>query len=365
MAGFGRLKDIIDQAYTGGKNWYSTFRKVPAIATTAQAWFDLSMAPGVPPPNYYLGDALTSQILSYKKGVYHPFLAKDELQVITNLYKRVGSNYVACVAGDHLLYTTLYRLSNGSYVACTAKFTYRDAVYYPYVAGDEFLYPLFQYYKGSYRVYVGLEKYLHIAQITLPGTSTTIAPAVFMLCDYLMYYPLIDMDNTDTQTMINSVTLPRYTDGVGVKAFLVATNPFTGGAQFNMTYIDSNGATKTSKVVYSNILGNIGTLVNVGNTATTSSGSPFLFLDLMDTGIKRVVDITFLASNGGLAALVLCKPLATIMVREPLAASETDFIKDTPSLPKMYDGAFLGFLCQPNGTAVTIPIIGDLTTIWN
>lgn len=365
MAGFGRFKDIIDQAYTGGKNWYSTFRKVPAIATTAQAWFDLSMAPGVPQPNYYLGDALTSQILNYKKGIYHPFLAKDELQVITSLYKKVGSNYVACVAGDHLLYTNLYRLYDGNYIVCTAKFTYREAVYYPYVAGDEFIYPLFQYYKGSYVAYIGLEKYLHIAQITLPGTSTTVAPAVFMLCDFLMYYPLVDMDNTDTQNMVNSVTIPRYTNGVGVKAFIVATNPFTGGVQFQITYTDSNNTEKTSLVAYSNILGNIGTLITPGVTATTGNGSPFLFLDILDTGIKRVVDITFLAPNGGLAAIVLCKPLATLMVKEPLAASETDFLLDTPSLPKIYDGAFLGFLCQPNGSAATIPIIGDITTIWN
>lgn len=364
MAGFNRLKDIIDQSYIAGKHWYSTFRKVPAIATTAQIWFDLSMAPGVPPPNYYLGDALTSQILSWKKGIFHPYLSKDKLQVITSLFKKPLSTYIACVAGDHLLYTNLYRFENNTYIPCTAKFTYRDSVYYAYVAGDEFLYPIYEYYKGSYRLFTGEEKFLHVASIALPGTSTTIAPAVFMLCDYLMYYPLIDMDNTDTQTMVNTVSLPRYADGVGVKAFIVATNPYTGGSQFQITYVDSNNVTKTSKVNISNVIGNIGSVITCGQTATTGNGSPFIYLDIFDTGIKKVLDITFLSPNGGLGAIVLCKPIATICVRESLASSETDFLIDMPSLPKIYDGAFLSYLGFPNGSAVTIPIIGDIRVIW-
>jgi hypothetical protein len=68
------------------------------------------------------------------------------------------------------------------------------------------------------------------------GTAASGSPAVYFLCDYLGYYPLIDGDNTDEQLLVNygaslspttdpSVpTLPRYTDGIGVKAFYVTTD---------------------------------------------------------------------------------------------------------------------------------------------
>jgi hypothetical protein len=41
------------QSYDLGQNFYSTWRKVPTQTTASGFWFDISMSPGNPPPQYY------------------------------------------------------------------------------------------------------------------------------------------------------------------------------------------------------------------------------------------------------------------------------------------------------------------------
>ena len=42
-------------AEQAGQTWLASFRKNPAQATAVNLWFDLSMSPGNPVPNYYIG----------------------------------------------------------------------------------------------------------------------------------------------------------------------------------------------------------------------------------------------------------------------------------------------------------------------
>ena len=71
MAGFHRIKEIVDQSYDNGKNVYSSFRKVPALATTLGVWFDLSMSPGNPKANFYVAPELASATLDGNYGLFH------------------------------------------------------------------------------------------------------------------------------------------------------------------------------------------------------------------------------------------------------------------------------------------------------
>ena len=281
-----RLRDFVDEGYEKGKYWTTTFRKVPAIAATAGMWVDLSMAPGNPTPNYYIGDEKVSTIPTdwYKKGIFHGGAVSPEI------------------------------------------------------------------------------KYLH--KITMLGTAAAVAPAPYLLCDYLMYYPLIDMDSTDEQVLTNSVTLPRYTTGEGVRAILVATNPYVGGATFQIKYTNHAGvADRVSQITTTNTSANIATLVN-SNTAGLTNRMAFIEMQYGDRGIRSVQSITFFNPNGGLAVLVLLKPIATLMTREPTAFAEFDFVKDKPSLPVIQDGAYLNLLVMPSATVAAVPTIGEATFVW-
>ncbi len=52
--GFANLKRLSD-AETEGRYLYASYRKQPTQTTASNIWFDLSMSPGNPAPNYYIG----------------------------------------------------------------------------------------------------------------------------------------------------------------------------------------------------------------------------------------------------------------------------------------------------------------------
>lgn len=204
----------------------------------------------------------------------------------------------------------------------------------------------------------------HLHKFTVGSFSSNVTPATFILLDYLLFYPLIDMDSTDEQALVNTISLPRYTDGYGVQAFLVATNPYIGGAGFYITYTNDKGESgRRSVVEVSNTATYIGTILHSGTAAT--SGRHFIRLAPGDTGIRSVQSITFIAPNGGLAALVLAKPLATLFTQDVTAYAEFDFLTMKPFLPRIYDGAYLNLLVCPNNSYASMRINGTMSVIWN
>ena len=54
MPGFKNVRAMAD-AQDAGQYLYASFRKQPTQTTGAGIWFDLSMSPGNPAPNYYIG----------------------------------------------------------------------------------------------------------------------------------------------------------------------------------------------------------------------------------------------------------------------------------------------------------------------
>jgi hypothetical protein len=65
--GYANLGELVD-AENAGQRQYITFRKVPAVVTGAGTWYDYSMAPGNPAPQYYAATPLTAQTLSSADG---------------------------------------------------------------------------------------------------------------------------------------------------------------------------------------------------------------------------------------------------------------------------------------------------------
>jgi len=190
-------------------------------------------------------------------------------------------------------------------------------------------------------------------------------PNTWCLADYLLFYPLIDGDNADPQDMTNPVTLPRYTDGVGVRAFLVTTSPMTGNGAMSISYTNAagvSGRTVTAGVASSSNLG------AVANRASTTIGAntagPFLPLAGGDTGIRSVESVTMTVTTGGFVALVLCRPLAWITTREVNTWTECDTLLQGGRLPRVYDGAFLQFLFNTSGTGNPATVRGCVTTAW-
>lgn len=284
--GFSNITKMVDAQVSEGKIQYSTFRKVPANTTQAGTWADMSMAPGNPRPNYYVGAEMEATLFNGNYGIYH---------------------------------------------------------------GQD----------------VGSSSSKHLSKFMMLSTTAIGAPTAHLLMDYLLFYSFIDMDSTDPQDFINSVSLPRYADGRGVKAMLVAVGAYIGGAQFYITYTNSDGvAGRVSKTMTSNTAARVSTLVTGGDNGSGRYG-PFIALQEGDVGIRSVEQITFTSPNGGLAALVLVYPLANHHITELTAAAEQDFFINMPSMPRVYDGAYLNFITLATGSLASVPLLGDATFIWS
>ncbi len=63
MAGFANIAALAD-AEIAGRTKYVTYRKVPAVATGQGTWFDFSMAPGNPAPQYYAAAPLEAKVMT-------------------------------------------------------------------------------------------------------------------------------------------------------------------------------------------------------------------------------------------------------------------------------------------------------------
>lgn len=209
----------------------------------------------------------------------------------------------------------------------------------------------------------GMQK--HLAQVAMasPTTGGTGAPYTALIADYLMFYPLIDGDSTDQQDMDNVAPLPRYADGVGVQMMLVVTTPMTtsGTVQVNVTTADDVDVTLTVPITVS---GTVGVVINTAVSNISISSTPFA--PLQGRGIKRVNWVMNLGSFGGFYAVVLVKPLTSLMIREPLTMTEHSLIHHKAALPRIYDGAYINFMLQAStgGTGNPGVMRGELDFIW-
>jgi hypothetical protein len=70
--GFANVQQFAD-AQVAGQSWYSTWRKSPSQVSTIGIWFDLSMSPGNPVPQYYAATPLVAAPMSYsdEQGMNH------------------------------------------------------------------------------------------------------------------------------------------------------------------------------------------------------------------------------------------------------------------------------------------------------
>lgn len=205
---------------------------------------------------------------------------------------------------------------------------------------------------------------MNVFQMALCTPSAGLV-GTYQLLDYLMYYPFVDLDSLDQQDMVNITTLPRYTDGRGVRAMLVAVAPTVGGGRFTYTYINQDGIQQTSPTMFFNT-----TVDAIGTIVTSQQGlanAPGVLLPLVqgDTGIRSIVSVNVLVPNGGLASLVLVKPICFGAVREINVPEERSFVNELPGLPVVEDGAYLNLVVNCAATVAAGQLAGRITFVWN
>lgn len=195
-------------------------------------------------------------------------------------------------------------------------------------------------------------------------TAYSTVAANFVLLDYLLYYPFIDGDSTDEQLLDNTVTLPRYSDGRGVKAMLVAQGTYTGNVAYTIKYTNQDGVSgRISQRCITNTWGGSSCVVSSG----VAVGQYGWHIPLCegDVGIRSIESLTFETPNGGILSLVLVADLGAFQIREANAPAEKDFLIDQGlGMPVIQDGAYIGFIGSGAGSIASQIFVGSLQSIW-
>lgn len=186
-----------------------------------------------------------------------------------------------------------------------------------------------------------------------------------MLLDYLLYYPFVDGDDADVQTMDNTMVLPRYQDGEGVQVMAVAVAPSTGAGTFTFDYVNQDGVPRTSPAQgCSTTAANITNIIT-SQPAVANGNGPFLKLQAGDTGVRSITSAQFSVANGGLVALVLVKALADIAIREINTMAELEALTMRTAPPRVHDGAYLNLIVNTAATIAAGTLSGYADFVWS
>lgn len=162
-----------------------------------------------------------------------------------------------------------------------------------------------------------------------------------MLYDRLVAVSGLSLASTGNKT-VSSSALTRYTDGIGVQAWLEVTTATTVTAPI----VDMNSYTNTTPTGSRD--GAPITFPAVATNVDAMIGP--LPLQSGDVGVTAVSTINVnTAATAGVANLVLLRPIAYLNLPANVWV-ERDLVRQFPAMPQIYDGASLALMALASGT---------------
>ncbi len=185
----------------------------------------------------------------------------------------------------------------------------------------------------------------HILNVGAWTNAAVGAPSIIQIVDLLGVYPRIPTNSASSQALDNTLTLPRYTTGAGVRAYYAINTSNGANAQnFSMVYTNQAGTGSRS---LANLVSNTASAIqgHVSHSGT-GAGNYGPFLPINDDGIRSIQSCQFssASASAGFVDLVLAKPLVTIPITTAFVASERNLLSQLFSLPQVQDGACLGIM---------------------
>lgn len=376
MAGFSSLDNLVSNVSNSGKFWRADWNKNHATAGTvvAGSWQCLLGGAGNPGANSALGSGVTLvQKPLYDVGTTHGSIqhggfvgaSATDYKVLLNASAfSAAATTMPCVAMlcDFLSYATLTNAtisSTGTKTLVnteTVTFSSSSGLLMTTVADYDTYTPCQFTTTGA--LPTGISAATTYWTIRVSATTSRLATSlVNAIAGTAIAF-------TDAGSGTNTFTqrFPRYTDGAGVQAFLTASTAGTAGTgTFQLTYTNSAGTasrtTPSSPALPTNNATSPLLTVPYSGTGSGKFG-PFFPLAAGDAGIRTCQNI-ILAGAGvttGVYNLVFAKPLLTLPMTTLGVAAERDLVNQLPSMPRVYDGACLGWMIYagsaiPNNSA--------------
>lgn len=180
----------------------------------------------------------------------------------------------------------------------------------------------------------------HLLTWLVSGGGGSDGPMSFYLNDHIAYYPFIDCETDAQQDMDNTLTLPRESTGAGVRAFIVCQQLGAAVGAYTISYTNSEGV--SGRVVTGNVSAPLQPSQLLTSPTTVGVGhNPWLPLAQGDIGVRSIESITWTTPPGGLAAIVMAKPIASIIHPETTTYTEKQY---HPRMPRIHNEACLMML---------------------
>jgi hypothetical protein len=211
----------------------------------------------------------------------------------------------------------------------------------------------------------------HLLSLTINTPATTLTPCMLVLTDLIHVYPSLVMVTTPS-TLSNHPTWTgtgdtRMTNAKGVQLSALLTTASSAAGQITPTYLDQDGNSQaTARSMHGPVAAHPAGALYGDTGVTATPGGYVAPLAVGDYGVQRVSSYAInTGATGGTGAFLLHRPICTI----PLAAGNTptviDFTTGPIKLPRIYDGAHLGFFLQIGGALTTGQVInGELVFGW-
>ena len=371
MAGFSSMDNLITNVSNSNKFFRADWNKLHATAGTVVAgtWQCLAGGAGNPPANTQFGGTTRIPIPSYDfttigGGIQHGGAvnaAYDGFKVLLNAsaFTAAATTVPAVLMLVDML--TVTPLSNATLVAGgTYTMLGNNETTTFSLSGSDLL--------ATYTSDIPTLSAISFTNSggALPGNITadtvywtvrqgaTSSKLATTLANAIAGTPLVAHSSNGTGTQTSQIRTPRYSDGAGVQAFIVASTAGTAGTPtLQLTY--RNAANTAGKVTPATPTLPTNTAVNpLLNIVYSGTGAgkygPFMPLAQADTGIRSVTNIiTSAGVTTGVYNLCLCKPLLTLPITTLGVAAERDLVNQLPSMPRVYDGANLQWLIYAGG----------------
>lgn len=207
----------------------------------------------------------------------------------------------------------------------------------------------------------------HLANANALTSAGTGVPGSLQLVDLQGYWPGVNLNVSTTQTLTGTPSL-RYTNGAGVRPYLVCTVASGATAQ-NVAISYTNQAGTTGRSLGATVAMTASAIAgHIAHSGTASNNFGWaLPLFGADSGVQNVASLTLSAASGaGTAALCLARPIGLpIPIGQVNVPGEREYFSQIPSLPEIKDSACLVWLYSAGAaTAASSNFSGTLEAHW-
>ena len=210
----------------------------------------------------------------------------------------------------------------------------------------------------------------NVLNVSAYSGAATSAPTTLMLVDQVAMFTVSSVTTTGAQSFTGTQTLPRYTTGAGLQAFIVPSVVMGAGTPtIQLNYTNAAGTSgrltpASPTLPIANATSPVGSIIYSGTGA--GKYGPFMPLAAGDTGIRSIQSINLSATmTSGCLVVILCKPIFTLPITTIGVASERDLVNQLPSMPQIFDGANLQWLqFAGSATPVNTAYYGSLDVAW-